>query len=144
MNALPGAIVAPLAEVAPDGRPRWELVWHGSPLSACTIQVQDGIDDFAYVGSAGMTSRLGGRDERFQNGPFLFGQITGIASSLHLPTSLPFFLFDTSFFYFPPLLYHISCLFTELLPKPLYGLSPLSSGFWGLCTQPLITNTIGY
>src|SRR5579883_2878579 len=97
MDALPGTIAAPVAEVAPDGRPRGELVWHGSPLSACAIQVQDGIDDFAYVSGAGMASWLGGRDERFQDGPFLITQITGIASSLHLPTSLPFFFFVTSF-----------------------------------------------
>src|SRR5713226_6447455 len=74
----------------------------GSPLAAGAIQVQDGIDHFAQVGGAWMPTRLGRRNERLEDRPFLLTQIAWVASSFHLPTSslVPFpgfsFLFSSS------------------------------------------------
>ncbi len=58
-----------------------------TPLTTCPIQVQNGIDHFSDVGGSGVPTRLGGRDERFEDGPFLLGQITGVAESIHFSTS---------------------------------------------------------
>src|SRR5947207_91292 len=90
MHPLPGSIGALGAEVAPHGRPRRKLVRQSSPLAARAIQVQDGIDHFAHVGRARMSTRLGRRNERLKDGPFLLTQIAWIASSLHLPPLLFF------------------------------------------------------
>ena len=68
-------------------------MWQRSPLAACTIQVQNGIDHFSDVGGSWVSTRLGGRDERFKDGPFLLGQITGVAASFHFSTSSIFPLF---------------------------------------------------
>src|SRR5215468_7608753 len=87
MHPLPGPVIAPGAEVAPHRRPGWKLMWQGAPLASGAIYIQDGIDDFSHVGRARVSSWLGRRDQRFQDRPFLLGQITGIASSLHLSTS---------------------------------------------------------
>src|SRR6266487_1423451 len=65
----------------------------GTPLAACPIQVQNGIDHFADVGCSWVSTWLGGWDQRFEDGPFLLGQITGVAESIHFSTSstFPFF-----------------------------------------------------
>lgn len=47
----------------------------GTPLAAGAIQVQNGIDHFLDVGGSWASTWLGGRDERFEDGPFLLGQI---------------------------------------------------------------------
>jgi len=65
----------------------------GTPLAACAIQVQNGIDYFSHVGCSWVSTWLGGRDERFEDGPFLLGQITGVAESIHISTSSIFPLF---------------------------------------------------
>src|SRR5438128_6997427 len=65
----------------------------GSPLAPCPIQVQNGIDHFADVGGSWVSTWLGGRDERFEDGPFLLGQITGVTASFHFSTSSIFPLF---------------------------------------------------
>ena len=62
----------------------------GTPLTACPIQVQKGIEHFAHVGGAWASAWLGGRDERREDGPLLLGQITGVAESLHCSTSSHF------------------------------------------------------
>src|SRR6266446_4793515 len=49
--------------------------WQGTPLAARPIQVQNGIDHFAHVGGSWVSTWLGGRDERREDGPFLLGQI---------------------------------------------------------------------
>jgi len=41
----------------------------GSPLAACAIQVQDGIDHFAHFSSTRMPTGLGRRNERLEDRP---------------------------------------------------------------------------
>ena len=83
----------------------------GSPLAPCPIQVQNGIDHFADVGGSWVSTWLGGRDERFEDGPFLLGQITGVTASFHFSTSSIFPLF---------LLLHYITLHTASHNGPLY------------------------
>jgi len=59
----------------------------GSPLAPRAIQVQNGSDHFARIGGSGVSSWLGGRDQRFEDPPLVVGYID-------LFTSLfPLFLF---------------------------------------------------
>src|SRR6266852_2705768 len=70
----------------------------GSPLASSPIQVQDAIDHFTHIGGSGVSSWLGGRDQRFEDPPLVVAHITGVASSHHLSTSsLPFFPFGILF-----------------------------------------------
>src|SRR5215470_20090532 len=96
MHPLPRAVVAPRAEVAPHCGPGRKLMWQGAPLAPCPIQVQNGIEHFAHVGGAWAPAWLGGRDERLEDGPFLLGQITGVAESFHCSTSSIYPLFFSS------------------------------------------------
>jgi hypothetical protein len=79
----------------------------GTPLAPCPIQVQNGIDHFSHVGGSWVSTWLGGRDERLEDGPFLLGQIdfsNCVFSLLHLlylsPVSSP------TFYHFP---HSLSC-----------------------------------
>src|SRR5438876_12435732 len=83
MHAFPDPRVAPRAEVAPHGGPGRKLMQQGSPLSVCPIQVQNGIDHFSDISCSWVSTWLGGRYERFEDAPFLLGQITGVAESIH-------------------------------------------------------------
>jgi hypothetical protein len=65
----------------------------GSPLAACAVQVQNGIDHFSDVGGAWVSTWLGGRYQRFKDVPFLLCQITGITESFQGSTSSIFPLF---------------------------------------------------
>src|SRR5207248_5915535 len=66
----------------------------GSPLAPGAVQVQNGIDHFTHLGGSGVSSWLGGWDQRFEDPPLVVAHITGITSSHHLPTSsLPLFSF---------------------------------------------------
>src|SRR5206468_12906632 len=69
-------------------------MWQGTPLAPCPIQVQNGIDHFSHVGGSGVSTWLGGWDERFEDSPFLLGQITGETESFHSssPSIFPLFL----------------------------------------------------
>jgi len=89
----------------------------GSPLAPGAVQVQNGIDHFTHLGGSGVSSWLGGRDQRFKDPPLVVGHITGIASSLHLSTSSLPFSFVTL-----PLLYHLAGVLAEPLSKPIYRL----------------------
>jgi len=75
VHPFPRAVVAPRAEVAPDRRPGRKLMRQGTPLAPCPIQVQNGIDHFSDAGGSWVSTWLGGRDERLEDGPFLLGQI---------------------------------------------------------------------
>src|SRR6266702_3816899 len=69
-------------------------MWQGSPLTSSPVQVQNGIDHFSHIGASGVSTWLGGWDQRFEDPPLVLGYITGVASSHHLSTSsLPFLLF---------------------------------------------------
>src|SRR5947209_1300827 len=108
MHALPDPRVAPRAKVAPHCGPGWKLMRQGSPLAACTIQVQNGIDHFSDISCSWVSTWLGGWDERFEDGPFLLGQITGVAESFHCSTSsiFPFFFCFSIPLYTQPLRRH--------------------------------------
>jgi hypothetical protein len=69
-------------------------MWQRSPLAACPIQVQNGIDHFSDIGGSGVSTRLGGRDERFEDGPFLLGQIdfSSCVFSFSISSIFPLFL----------------------------------------------------
>src|SRR5215469_170378 len=99
MDALPGPVVAPGAKISPDGRPGREVMRQGAPLASGPIQIQDGVDYFAHIGGAGVSTGLGRRNQRFENSPLLVAHITGVARSSHAPPLLasvcsgsPFFL----------------------------------------------------
>src|SRR6266567_8040523 len=65
----------------------------GTPLTACPIQVQNGIDHFSDVGGSWVSAWLGGGDERLEDGPFLLGQIdfsSCVFSLLHLLSHSPY------------------------------------------------------
>ncbi len=83
VDALPGAIVAPRAKIAPDRRPRRKVMWQSPPLASRAVQIQDGIDHLAHVGRARMPAWLSRRDQGVQDGPLLVGQITQVALSSH-------------------------------------------------------------
>src|SRR5207245_4508034 len=106
MHTLPDPCVAPGAEVAPHCGPGWKLMRQGSPLAACTIQVQNGIDHFSDISCSWVSTWLGGWDERFEDGPFLLRQITDVAESFHCSTSsiFPFFFCFSIPLYTQPLI----------------------------------------
>ena len=89
---------------APHCRPRWELMRQGTPLASRAVQVQNGVDDFSHVGGTGVSSRLGGWDQRRKDGPFSLTEIAWIVFSLHRSTSFPFCWFDTLFLFSSPIL----------------------------------------
>jgi hypothetical protein len=104
-----------------------------------TVQVQVGIDHFAQISGTGMSSWLGWRDLRFEKSPLFLGHIAWIASSLTLPTSLPFFLFWDFFpFFTPPCTVSLGMLPCRAAHLAIYRPCPPSSGFSSVCTQPLI------
>jgi hypothetical protein len=71
MDALPRAVISPRAEVAPDRGPGREVMWQGSPLGSCTVQVEQRIDHFTQNCGSWTPPWLGGRDERFKDRQFL-------------------------------------------------------------------------
>src|SRR6266581_6843020 len=110
MHTLPDPCVAPGAEVAPHCGPGWKLMRQGSPLASSSIQVQNGIDHFSDISCSWVSTWLGGWDERFEDGPFLLGQITGVAESFHCSTSsiFPFFFCFSIPLYTQPLRFQLS------------------------------------
>src|SRR3989442_15067980 len=79
MDVFPCPIVAPRTEVGPDRRPRWKVMRQGTPLTPGAVPIKDRIEYVAHIGAARTPAGLGGRDQRLQDGPFLLGQIAGIA-----------------------------------------------------------------
>src|SRR6266700_3969844 len=75
-------------------------MWQSAPLAPRAVQVQNGIDHFAHIGGSGVSSWLGGRDQRFEDPPLVVGHITGVAASLHLSTSSLHFSLSGHFFLF--------------------------------------------
>lgn len=49
VNRLPDALTLPLAEVAVDRLMRWKIMGEHLPLTAATLHVEDGIEDFPSV-----------------------------------------------------------------------------------------------
>ena len=80
MHALPGAIVAPGTEITPDRRPRGKVVRQGPPLASGAIHVEERVENLTHVRRARMPAYFGRRDQRFQDRPFLLGEIAGVAA----------------------------------------------------------------
>src|SRR5690242_10199762 len=74
MDALPGAIQAPSAEVMRDGLITRELVRHESPGAATAHQIKDAIQDTAQVDRARTPAGFSGREPWGQQRPFLGGE----------------------------------------------------------------------
>jgi hypothetical protein len=75
MNALPCAILAPLAKVMVHAFPVRLLSGQPPPLDTARHQVEDGIDHHSHIERLGASTRLWRRDESFDNLPFTAGHI---------------------------------------------------------------------
>src|SRR2546421_5780473 len=107
----------------------------GSPLAPGAVQVQNGIDHFTHLGGSGVSSWLGGRDQRFKDPPLVVAHIdfdSFFAASFHLFS--PFFLCSSSSIVSPG-----RCPCRAAFQAHLSA-CPLSSGFSSLFTQPLRTS----
>src|SRR5207244_13055001 len=80
MHALPGAIVAPGTEITRDRSPRGKIVRQGPPLASGAIHVEERVENLTHLRRARMPAYFGRRDQRFQDRPFLLGEIAGVAA----------------------------------------------------------------
>lgn len=80
MHALPRSILAPGAEIAPDGGPCREVVRQRSPLASGAIYLEYGVEHLAHVRCSRAPASFGWRDQWFQDGPLLVGQVAGVPS----------------------------------------------------------------
>src|SRR2546423_15074371 len=71
MDAFPGAIVAPSAEVGPDRGPGWKVMRQGTPLAPRTVHIQNRIDHFTHVDGSRTPAWLRRGVHCLQIGPFL-------------------------------------------------------------------------
>src|SRR5512143_1809114 len=81
-DPLPGAIVAPLREVVPDGALGQQVVRQQLPLATGAGLVQEGVEHLPHVGLAWSPARLGGRDQGLDDLPLLVGQV-GLVGLAH-------------------------------------------------------------
>src|SRR5215213_3846254 len=88
VEAAPEAAVAPLPEVAVDGRPRRVLTRQVPPGAARAVKIKDGVEHQPHVSGAGTTAALGGREHRFDNMPLSVGEVAGVELVAH-PRMLP-------------------------------------------------------
>src|SRR5581483_2071428 len=80
LHALPGASVAPETERAPDGGPSGKVVRQGPPLASGAIPGEERVEDLTPVRRTRTPAGFGRRDQRFQDRPFLLGEIAGGAA----------------------------------------------------------------
>ena len=73
-------VVAPGTEITPDRRPRGKVVRQGPPLASGAIHVEERVENLTHVRRARMPACFGRRDQRFQDRPFLLGEIAGVAA----------------------------------------------------------------
>src|SRR5437016_4432853 len=88
MDAFPGAIVAPSAEVGPDRGPGWKVMRQGTPLAPRTVHIQNRIDHFTHVDGSRTPAWLRRWDQWLQNSPFLVSEITRVALGRQLAVRL--------------------------------------------------------
>ena len=74
-DPLPGAVVAPLLEVVPDGALGQQVVRQQLPLAAGAGLVEQGVEHLADVGRARPAAGLGRRDQRLDDRPLGVGQV---------------------------------------------------------------------
>src|SRR5262245_48090123 len=74
-HLLPGAVVAPLAEVVVHRAFKEQVVGQQVPLAAGTVLVKQRIHDLTHLDSTGMAPRFGCRDERLEDLPLVVRQI---------------------------------------------------------------------
>src|SRR5207247_6911747 len=75
VDPLPGAVLAPLAEVVVGGGPGAVVLGQGAPLAAGAVDVEDGVHDVVEVDLAGPPARLGRREQGLKEGKLLVGQV---------------------------------------------------------------------
>ena len=80
VDALPGAIVAPGAEVIVDGGPRREVTGQHAPLTTGAQFAEERIDHDTRLDSAGSAGAIAGRDKRRNHRPLGIGSVRGVAA----------------------------------------------------------------
>jgi hypothetical protein len=88
VEACPGTIETPLAEIIMDGSPGWEIVRQQAPRTTGAEEIEDRGEDFAQIHSPGASPRLGRRQQRREEGPLGLRQIGGVGEACH-GVSLP-------------------------------------------------------
>ncbi len=86
VDALPGGVVAPPAEVVVAGLPFRIVLGQHAPLGTRDDDVQDGVDDLAHVNTAGAATGFCGRDEWHDTLPLTVGQIGWVQLVVHSPS----------------------------------------------------------
>jgi hypothetical protein len=89
VDALPGSIIAPDAEVVVDALPSRIVLGQHAPLGARDENIQDRIDDLAHIQAARPTTGFGSRDQIFDTIPVAVSQIGGVCLCVHTP-SVPY------------------------------------------------------
>jgi len=75
INLLPRAILSPLAEVVEDGLVRGKVAREVAPGAAVFVHIENGIHDFAHVGSAPIAAGARWRDKRLDDIPLGIGEV---------------------------------------------------------------------
>ena len=83
---LPGSVPAPSAEVVEDDAPGREVVGQHPPRTPGAQYVADGVDDLLTGILDRSPTRLGWRQQRFQQLPLPRAEVAGITCSFHTPT----------------------------------------------------------
>ena len=77
---------------------RWrEIARQIGPLATRLQDIEDGIEDFPQIDTPRTPAVFSGRNERFENGPFLIGQVAGVSFSAHPSTLAPITDFSNGF-----------------------------------------------
>jgi hypothetical protein len=71
VDLLPDACLFPFAEIEVNRTPIGQIMWKHTPRTPAAQHRQDPIDNFSPLNFLRSSSRLGGRDQRFQDRPFL-------------------------------------------------------------------------
>lgn len=84
MEASPGPIAPPAAEVIVHSRPGWEVAGQLTPLTTGLEHVEDGIDDLAQAQLRG-APHPGARQQRLDRLPSAVAEVAGVTFSAVLP-----------------------------------------------------------
>src|SRR5258707_8243565 len=83
LELRPSAVVTPVPEVVVHALPGREIMGQAAPGTALTVEVEQGIEDFADVGLPWAAARPGGRNQRLEQRPLRVSQITRIGFAFH-------------------------------------------------------------
>src|SRR3954454_22514231 len=90
MYPFPGAVDAPRPEVVVGGLPRQEEVVRKQPPGAPSPKhIEDGVQQLAGLVSSRASAGLGSGDERFEDTPFVVGEVCGVGSTGGHGTAAP-------------------------------------------------------